>query len=152
MSSQPECYSCVQNVSPESPVRERVYVGSGWRIAHAFGGALPGWMVVIPRRHVTALDELTGDEAAELGPLLADLTAALRETVGCTKTYVALFAEAEGFAHVHFHVIPRMPDQNHDLRGPRIFGLMGADQDLQVPADVMDQVATDVAAALSRRR
>lgn len=28
---------------------------------------------------------------------------------GSSKTYVALFAEAEGFAHVHFHVVPRSP-------------------------------------------
>jgi diadenosine tetraphosphate (Ap4A) HIT family hydrolase len=62
--------------------------------------------VVLPRRHVSTLDQLTAGEAADLGPLLRALTPALREVLGCSKTHVALFAEAEGFAHVHFHVMP----------------------------------------------
>ena len=81
-------------------------MGPGWRVAHAFGTSLPGWLVVVPRRHVIALDELTAGEAADLGPLLRALTAAMRAVLGCGKTYVALFAEAEGFEHVHFHVVP----------------------------------------------
>ena len=94
-----------------------MYVGPRWRVAHAFGTSLPGWLVVLPRRHVIALDELTAEEAADLGPLLRALTAALREVLGCSKTYVALFAEAEGFAHIHFHVVPRSPDLDQLLRG-----------------------------------
>jgi hypothetical protein len=45
-----------------------------------------------------ALDELTDGEAAELGPLLRALAAALRQVTGCQKTYVALFAEADRIA------------------------------------------------------
>ena len=146
----PECYSCrAEAVGP--PPRERAYLSTAWRVAHAFGTALPGWMVVIPRRHVTALDELTAAESAELGPILAGLTAALREVVGCAKTYVALFAEADGFAHVHFHVVPRMPGQPAELRGPRIFALLGRDAAEHVPDEVMDRVAADVGAELARR-
>ena len=55
-----------------------MYVGPGWRVAHAFGTSLPGWLVMVPRRHVIALDELTVEEAADLGPLLRALTAAMR--------------------------------------------------------------------------
>ena len=91
------------------------------------GTALPGWLVVLPRRHVRRLDELTEAEASELGPLLRVVTAALREATGCQKTYVALFAEAEGFGHVHFHVSPRQAGLDPALRGPRVFALMGGD-------------------------
>ena len=147
----PECWTCRTEAQPGLPPRERAYLGRNWRVAHAFGTALPGWMVVVPRRHVIGLDELTAAESAELGPLLSGLTAALREVVGCVKTYVALFAEADGFAHVHFHVIPRMPGQPAELRGPRVFGLLGRDDAGQVADDVRDQIATDVAAALARR-
>ena len=104
---------------------------------------------LLPRRHVNALDELTAAEAGELGPLLAALTRALREAMGCEKTYVALFAEAEGFAHVHFHVIPRHGDLDLELRGPRVFDLMGADPARSVPDAVMDEVALRIAATLS---
>ena len=68
---------------------------------------MAGWLVVLPRRHLLALDELTPAEAADLGPLLRTVTSALRAVTDCEKTYVALFAEAEGFGHVQFHVLPR---------------------------------------------
>jgi diadenosine tetraphosphate (Ap4A) HIT family hydrolase len=101
---------------------------------------------------VTALDELTGAEAEELGPLLRAVTRALREVTGCDKTYVALFAESEGFAHAHFHVIPRHRGLDLHLRGPRVFNLLGADGGRSVPDAVMDEIALRIAAALTVRR
>ncbi len=147
-----QCLSCASNARLDLPPRDIVHVGLRWRVAHAFGTSLPGWLVVIPRRHVLALDELTPDEAADLGPLLSDLTAALREVVQCEKTYVALFAEAEGFEHLHFHVIPRHPGLDAAYRGPRVFGLLGGDPARHVPDKTMDQIATDLARAMPARR
>ena len=112
---------------------------------------MPGWLVVIPRRHVLALDELTLEESAELGPLLSDLAAALRLVVQCEKTYVAQFSEAEGFAHLHFHVIPRRPGLDPAFLGPRVFGLLGGDPALHVPEDARDQIAASLARALPVR-
>jgi diadenosine tetraphosphate (Ap4A) HIT family hydrolase len=146
-----DCVTCAANARPDLPPRERVHLGPCWRVAHAFGTALPGWLVVLPRRHVVSLDELTPVEAADLGPLLRDVTSALRQVTGCAKTYVALFAETEGFSHVHFHVIPRQPDIDPALRGPRAFGLLGGDPARHVPADVMDQIAIRLTAAMSAR-
>jgi diadenosine tetraphosphate (Ap4A) HIT family hydrolase len=151
VTAQPECLTCAQNSNPDLPPRERVHEGQRWRVAHAFGTALPGWLVVLPRRHVTSLDELTAEEAADLGTLLRSLTAAMRDVVGCAKTYVALFAEAEGFAHVHFHVIPRAADLQADLRGPRIFGLLGGDPERHVPDAEMDDIAARLTSALRGR-
>lgn len=148
MTADPECLTCVHNSRTDLPPRERIHLGPRWRVAHAFGTALPGWLVVVPQRHVTALDELTSDEAADLGPLLRTVTAAMKGVLGCAKTYVALFAEAEGFAHVHFHVIPRNADLPADLRGPRIFGLLGGDAGQHVPEPAMDDVATSLASAM----
>jgi diadenosine tetraphosphate (Ap4A) HIT family hydrolase len=149
MTNGSDCVSCALETRPTPPPRERIYLGARWRVAHAFGTALPGWLVVLPRRHVVALDELTAAEAADLGPLLRETTAALREVTGCEKTYVALFAEAEGFGHVHFHVVPRHADLDRELRGPRVFGLLGADPARHVPEAVMDQLAESIAAALA---
>ena len=121
-----------------------------WRAAHAFGTRLPGWLVVVPRRHVIALDELSDEEMAGLGPLLRSLTSALRNVTGCSKTYVALFAEAEGYAHVHFHVVPRMPGFTDEQRGPKslhaFLGAQGADA---VPDEEMDRIALEIRAVVS---
>ena len=65
--------------------------------------------------------------------------------LGCQKTYVAQFAEVEGFSHVHFHIVPRQADLASELRGPRIFQLLG-------PADrpvVSEQQVAEVSAALA---
>jgi len=142
------CLSCRNNDRPDLPPRERVYLGPRWRVAHAFGTALPGWLVVMPRRHVIALDELTAGEAADLGPLLRAVTAALRDVTGCSKTYVALFAEAEGHQHVHFHVVPRQPGLDVRLRGPGVFELLGGDPARHVPEHDRDQLAIRLAGAL----
>ena len=134
-----ECLSCANNARVDLPARERIYLGPRWRVAHAFGTSLPGWLVLVPRRHAVALDDLTAGEAADLGPLLRAVSSALRDVTGCRKTYVASFAEAEGFQHIHFHVIPRQPGLEADLRGPRVFGLLGGDPARYVPESVMDE-------------
>lgn len=145
------CFTCRNNASGELPLRESVARQGGWRVAHAFGTRVPGWLVVVPTRHVTSLAELSVAEA-ELGPLLRDVTGALEQVVECERTYVALFAEAEGFAHVHFHVIPRMPDQAEAFRGTRVFQLLGASEAESVPHADMDTLCGQLASVLAGRR
>ncbi|MEV7178537.1 HIT family protein [Kitasatospora sp. NPDC093679] len=145
-----DCYTCVRTGDPEGlPPRESIAGDEHWRVAHAFGSALPGWLVLLPRRHVTAVAELTDAEAAGLGLWQVRLSRALAEVTGCAKTYVAQFAEAEGFAHVHFHVVPRSPDQPEELRGPRVFGLLGKDAAAAVGPEEMDRLAVRLRAALA---
>jgi diadenosine tetraphosphate (Ap4A) HIT family hydrolase len=146
----PGCYSCRENALPDAdlPPRLRVLRTAHWRVVHAFNSALPGWLVVVPTRHVLCLAELEAAEAGELGPLLTDLSRALVEVVGCAKTYVMLLAEAEGFAHVHFHVVPRMHDQPAELRGPRIFGALGVRPEQRVPDTEADRLSQAISARL----
>ncbi len=92
-------------------------------MAHSFNTAVPGWLVLLPRRHVTAVHDLTDAEAGALGVWQVGLSRALRGVTGCLKTYVVQFAESEGFAHVHFHIVPRA-DLPAAHRGPGIFGLL----------------------------
>jgi diadenosine tetraphosphate (Ap4A) HIT family hydrolase len=79
----------------------------------------------VPIRHVSALHELTSDEATAMGDLLVRLSKALRDVVGCQKTYTMLFAEMHGFGHVHFHVVPRMSNFAPDEIGPQAFKFVG---------------------------
>lgn len=88
MTTVPGCFCCEQETAVDLPARERVYVGDGWRVAHAFDTSMPGWLVALPRRHVTAMAELTDAEGAELGVLLVRLGRALERVTGCSKTYV----------------------------------------------------------------
>lgn len=136
------CYSCVQaSRLAELPLHERLYIGNGWRVAHAIHCALPGWMVIVPDQHLMSFVELTTAQASAMGPLIVRLSKALTEVTGCSKTYVAMFAEAEGFEHLHIHVIPRAPDLPAELRGPRVFAYLHRPESEWVSPDQMDAIA-----------
>ena len=130
------------------PPREAIVVEEHWRVCHAFDTSLAGWLVVVPKRHVTAIHELTDEEMAGVGPLIRRLSAALRDVVGCQKTYVVQFAEAKEHAHVHFHVIPRMATFTDAQRGPNVFTFLGVSEDEQVAVAQMDDIALALQAAL----
>jgi diadenosine tetraphosphate (Ap4A) HIT family hydrolase len=64
---------------------------------------------------------------------------------GCRKTYLAFFAEGEGFGHLHIHVIPRYDDQPPDRKGPAVFGYAAAPEGDSVPAAEMDRIGAALA-------
>jgi diadenosine tetraphosphate (Ap4A) HIT family hydrolase len=119
------CYSCEalrgeRHISPG----QRIFEGKWWVVEHAWPASVVGWVVLVLRRHAAALHELAADEFAEMGTLLARVILALHAETGCAKEYLACFAEAEHFQHVHIHVVPRATGLPQALQGPRIFTLL----------------------------
>ncbi|CCH17888.1 HIT family protein [Micromonospora lupini] len=145
MSAPSSCLSCGQNAeNPNRRPENWIASDDNWRVSHAIGAAVAGWLVLVPRRHVVTIADLTDDEAAALGTWQIRLSRALHAVTGCAKTYVAQFAELAGFEHVHFHVVPRADGLPHHFQGPRVFRLLGKpDQPAVTPAEV-----TRVSAAL----
>jgi diadenosine tetraphosphate (Ap4A) HIT family hydrolase len=122
------CRTC-SSVSGENPISPAppIFVGKYWSVEHAWPTSMVGWTVLVLRRHAEALHDLTQDEFAELGELLRSVTPTLRRETGCLKEYVSCYAEAEGFSHIHVHVVPRSADLPFELRGPNVFSLIGPD-------------------------
>ncbi len=143
----PGCYACDAHVKADPPPREDIVHTDHWRVAHAFNSTLPGWLVLLPARHLTSFTELTPEAAAELGPLVRRLGIALGEVTGCVKTYLMQFSEAEGFSHLHLHLVPRMADQPEELRGPRVFGYLTEDKTRWLPDQQLDDLALRIRAA-----
>lgn len=131
-----DCYSCAEerHLSAGRP-EEAIWISDEWRVAHAMNSALLGWLVVIPRRHVEGLHELNAVETAALGPLLQQVSQALVNVLGCSKTYVITFAETPGFTHVHFHVVPRDAQLPARLRGTNVFEFMKKPEAEWVPLE-----------------
>jgi diadenosine tetraphosphate (Ap4A) HIT family hydrolase len=127
-----------------APLWDCIYRTPYWDVVHSYNTALPGWLVLVVRRHIEAVDELTDEEAAELGILLRRVSLALKEITGCLKTYVIQFAEAAEHPHVHFHVIPRMADQPEDRRSTKIFGYLGVPEEERVSETTMNMIAARV--------
>ncbi|CUS04994.2 conserved protein of unknown function [Candidatus Promineifilum breve] len=141
------CLTCeliARRDAAQAPAWDNIHRTAHWDLVHSYNTSLPGWLVLVARRHIEAIDELTDEEAAELGVLLRRASAALREVVGCAKTYVCQFAEQAEHPHVHFHVIPRMTDQPAERRGPAVFGYLGVPEDERLSDELMNAIATQV--------
>ena len=143
------CFSCDQQADPARPPREDVVHSDHWRVAHAFNSTLPGWLVVVPTRHITAFTELTPEAADELGGLVRRTSEALQQVTGCVKTYLMQFSEAEGFSHLHLHLVPRMPDQPEEMRGPRVFAYLSDDEAQWIAETERDAIALSLRQALA---
>jgi diadenosine tetraphosphate (Ap4A) HIT family hydrolase len=142
------CELVARRDSGQAPVWDAIYRTEHWDVVHSFNTALLGWLVLVARRHVEAVADLTEEEALELGALVRRVSQAIHATTGCAKTYVVQFAEAAGHAHVHVHLIARMPDLPADRRGPRIFGYLGVPDEERVSEAAMDHLALQIRAAL----
>ena len=133
-----------------APLWDSMLRTPSWDVVQAYGTSLEGWTVLVLRRHVATLAEMTSEEANELGPLVRLVSRALVEVVGCAKTYVAQFAEDPLHRHVHFHVIPVPDDQPAELRGPLVFALVGVPEEQWVPEERRNEIAAGMVVSLRR--
>ena len=143
------CYACESQAASTPPPREDILHTDHWRVAHAFNSTLPGWLVLLPTRHITSFTELTPEAADELGGLVRRLGLALEETTGCAKTYLMQFSEAEGFSHLHLHLVPRQADLPAETRGPRVFGYLTDDESKWLDPSQLDDLALAIRASLA---
>lgn len=142
------CQLVARRDAGEAPLWDNIYRGAHWDVVHSFNTALPGWLVLVTRRHVAAIDELTAEEATELGALLRSVSLALKTVTGCSKTYVLQFAEHLLHPHVHFHIVPRMPDMPADRRGARVMAYLSVLDDERVGEADMNALALQLRALL----
>src|SRR6185295_9869380 len=73
----------------------------------------PGHTLVIPKEAKPTLDQLSDESAAAIGRVLPRLCRAVMKATGC-RDYNVLqnngAAAHQVVQHVHFHIIPKMPD------------------------------------------
>jgi len=124
-----------------APLWDSIHRTSFFDIAHAFNTSLLGWIVLVARRHVETIADLTEEEGYELGHLIRTISQYLQEITGCEKTYVMQFAEAPGHHHVHFHIVPRMSDFSDSDKGKNVFNFLGVAEGDRVTEDEMNKLA-----------
>lgn len=123
-----ECLSCQlirKRDEGASQSWDNMYRSDYWDVVHAYNTSYLGWLVLVARRHIEALDALTFAEAGDLGALIREVSLALKRHTGCQKTYVMQFAESAEHQHVHFHIVPRMPEQAPDDIAYRVMRRLG---------------------------
>ena len=146
-----ECHTCeltARRDKGEAPLWDNIFRTQYWDLVHSYNTSLPGWLVLVARRHLAAIDEMSAAEAAELGLLLQQVSASLKQVTGCQKTYVMQFAEHPQHPHVHFHVVPRLNEQPETHRGPRVMKYLQVTEDEYVTEDVMNALSEQIRQAL----
>ncbi len=144
------CESCRRLQEGNEDERLLVFEGRHWRVLHAYPVRLFGWLVVVLKRHVEAMHELTYGEYRELLNLLPVLAGRLQRLTGCQKEYVGCFGEAHGYHHLHWHVIAKPAALSAEFSGSLVFGLIkGVSAEDSVPLEaigaLVEKLARDVA-------
>ncbi len=131
-----DCYTC-RSLSGEHRISPgpTIYEGHYWMLEHAYPTCLKGWLVIVLKRHVEALHEMTGEEFVELGKLQALAVRLLHEALDCTKEYAVCFAEKEHFQHIHFHIVARSRDLSDELKGTKIFTMINVAEAEALPGE-----------------
>src|SRR5690606_16748371 len=82
-----------------------------------------GWLMVVPKKHVTDQMQFSLDQAQELVGLQMTYTKKLLELTGAERIYWVMFGEK--VKHLHFHLIPIRKDLPAEAKGPNIFSWQG---------------------------
>jgi len=138
----PQCQSC-RAIRGEISLTNapRILETPHWIVEHGHPTEIPGWLVVVLNRHCPAIHGLTAEELVAFSAVLGRVTRAPHAVLGAEKEYVMQFAEAEGHAHVHFHVIARLPDWPDTLKGIRVFSANGSKAANPLPSAVTTPLA-----------
>ncbi|HFQ94059.1 MAG TPA: HIT family protein [Anaerolineae bacterium] len=142
-----KCYTCeliLQRDKGAAPLWDNIYRTQYWDVVHSYNTGLPGWLVLVSRRHIEAIDEMSDDEVSELGILIREVSIILKQITDCLKTYVLQFAEHPKHPHVHFHIVPRMKDQPEERRGAGVMGYLGVPESERVDENVMNEMGEQI--------
>jgi diadenosine tetraphosphate (Ap4A) HIT family hydrolase len=107
VSTSSDCYAC-RLIRGEEPLPGgRIWATQHWLVEHCTGPLGVGTLIVKPFRHCLSIADLTAAEAAELGPLLQQVSQAVRVIAEADQVYVCLWSHAGWQAvHIHFVVQP----------------------------------------------
>ena len=141
MTHDPNCAGCQRAQGVDSVTGGVIGLPGGWSVNH-YGGSerFLGWLALQPFTHRMRLQELTGEELAELGPNLQaldrELTAYWKAQFPddpLLRVYVVYFFETafkEGARerfHLHIHVVPRPHSIGAELECPDEDGILSVD-------------------------
>jgi diadenosine tetraphosphate (Ap4A) HIT family hydrolase len=94
---------------------------------------VPGWMMLIAKRHVGGPAHFNEAEARSFGLTLRHLEKVLEEVSGALRIYTA--AMGESWPHFHCHMVPRLPTMPKDAKGWAVFDLQRAAQSGEIVPD-----------------
>jgi len=97
---------------------------------------VPGWMMLVARRHVAGPAQFDPREIASFGPTWCHLQRVLLDVTGALRIYTAALGEAS--PHFHGHLVPRFAQMPKDAKGWSVFDLQRAAAASEIAVDVAE--------------
>jgi diadenosine tetraphosphate (Ap4A) HIT family hydrolase len=145
MSSAPPCAVCA-TLSGAGRL-EPLYEDALWHVRAAPSPpGVPGWMMMVSRRHVAGPAHFDDAEARTFGSALRHFERVLEQVTGALRIYTAAMGESS--PHFHAHMVPRTPIMPKDAKGWGVFDLERAAKAGEITVDLEE--ARRIAVAYAR--
>ncbi len=118
----PTCGVCQSLYGDEAA--EPLFEDDLWSVRPAHPAGVPGWMLLITKRHVGGPAHFDDREAAAFGPALRHFERVLERVTGALRVYTA--AMGESHPHFHAHMVPRYATMPRDAKAWAVFDLQRA--------------------------
>ena len=147
--SAPGCAVCATLSGPGRV--EPLFEDALWHVRPAPSPpGVPGWMMMISRRHVAGPAHFDDAEARAFGLALRHFERVLEEVTGALRVYTAAMGESS--PHFHAHMVPRTAAMPRDAKGWGVFDLERAAKagEIAVDLDAAARIAAAYAQALAK--
>ena len=84
--------------------RVQVWEDAYWRMTTSLWAEVPGFSYLEPKRHISDITALDGEEARIFGEILARVTQVLKKETGAELVYIYVFGDS--VPHFHVHLAP----------------------------------------------
>lgn len=100
------CIICRGREADQELNRVEVWQDEHWRLTVSLASEVRGFAYLEPKRHITHIHALDGEEAATFGPAIARCSEALKAATNADVVYVYIFGD--GVPHLHVHLAPHI--------------------------------------------
>jgi len=100
----PDCPLCAGVELDDDLMRTEVWSDELWRLTTAKVSEVAGFSYLEPRRHITDITQLNGEEAATFGETIARSSAAIKAATGADLVYAYIFGD--NLPHLHIQLAP----------------------------------------------
>ena len=148
-----DCLLCDADRAAADLNREVVWEDDLWRLSMTHRGYTTGFGYLEPKRHVPHVTDLSGDEAATFGPVLARCASALKEAAAADLVYVYVFGG--GIPHLHVHLGPHREGDalsSAIIRGEFTYESLPSGAQRIVSKEFPELAATEIQAVIDRAR
>lgn len=139
-------------------MRTEVWSNDLWRLTTAKIAEVAGFSYLEPRRHISDITQLSGEEAATFGQVIASASKAIKDATGADLIYVYVFGDS--VPHLHVHLAPHRHDGSplsnemikgarHQVTLPSGAEVWASDRYPLQPVDIMEAAINDITASLN---